>query len=52
MVGEHGLDILVPGDQVNLHPEPIADGADALGLPDLAQLRHRVERVTPHVHGW
>ena len=52
MVGEDGLDVLVPGDQVNLHPERIGDGSHTHGLSDVAQFRHRVERVAPHVHGW
>jgi hypothetical protein len=51
MVGQHHFDVLVPGDEVDLHPERADDGAHAGGLADLPKLRRRVERVAPHVQG-
>ena len=38
VVGQHVLDVLVPGDQVHLHAERVGDRAHALGLADLPQL--------------
>ena len=35
VVGQHVLDVLVPGDQVDLHAEGVDDRAHAVGLPDL-----------------
>ena len=49
MVGQHGLDVFVPGDQVHLHAERVGELAHALGLPDLPKLRGRAERIAPHV---
>ena len=49
VVGQHGLDVLVPGDQVHLHAEGVGEFAHALGLADLPKLRGGAERITAHV---
>ena len=49
VVGQHILDVLVPGDEEDLHAERVDDGAHAVGLADLAKLWSRIEGVAPHV---
>ena len=51
VVGQHRFDVLVPGDEIDLHAERADDGAHAGGLADLPKLRSRVERIAPHVQG-
>ena len=49
VVRQHGLDVLVPGDQVHLHAERVGEFAHALGLADLPKLRGGAERIAAHV---
>ena len=48
-VGEHGLDVRVPGDQERGHPEGRLHLPDALVVAQRRHLGHRVEPVAPHV---
>ena len=51
VVGEHGLDVVVPGDDEDLHAERVDDGADPCVRTQFAQLGCRVECIAPHVDG-
>ena len=49
VVGQYLFDVLVPGDEVHLHPEGVDHRAHAGRFPDLAEFGRRVEGVATHV---
>ena len=51
VVGKHRLDIVVAGDQVDLHAERVGHRLHPCARPDLGELGDRIERVSAHVHG-
>jgi hypothetical protein len=48
-VGEHGLDVRVPGDEECGHPEGRLHLPDALVVAQRRHLGHGIETLTPHV---